>query len=295
MKLQLIPLMLLISLNLFAVETQAIKADASLYYEMKEFSNSKQKSAGVVYGVGASIRDKADGFSFAYEHGKTSTIRSARLTEDLAVDKIFTKYTHNFNDSLGVNLHYIQVLHDNIVPTNKSAAYGLGVSYAPMKAVHLSVTQYYADYQIFETYQSNLKIDYSSRFQALKYKITLIGMYIDIHKNPNKTTTQFEKQFIVNAKDNYTTVGAKLHFNYKSYRLGFGAFFGKRAFAIMSDGFKIQHHAMEFDRTYAVGIGKKMGDFMLSYQYVYQRAVEIPFKNENVEVSNNRIMLNYKF
>lgn len=29
----------------------------------------------------------------------------------------------------------------------------------------------------------------------------------------------------------------------------------------MNDGFKVQHHAMEFDRTYNFGIGKSFKDY----------------------------------
>ena len=63
----------------------------------------------------------------------------------------------------------------------------------------------------------------------------------------------------------------------------------------MNDGFKIQHHAMEFDRTYAVGMGKKISDVMLRLQYIYQRATELPMQNEGVEVSNIRLIANYRF
>lgn len=49
---------------------------------------------------------------------------------------------------------------------------------------------------------------------------------------------------------------------------------------------------MEFDRTYAVGIAKSISDFILRLQY---RAEELPVQHENVEVSNIRVLLNYKF
>lgn len=295
MKIQLLSIMLLTSLNLFADSSQTIHSSASLYYEMKDFSNSKQKSDGVVYGASADIHNNAHEFRIAYEKGDTNTIRSPRLTEDLEVDKIYTKYGYNLNDSFAINLNYMNVLDDNIVPTDGSQAYGMGVSYALNRAIKLNFTQYYADYKIFETYQSDFKIDYKSNFEELKYKITLIGKYINIDKDSTKTTTTFEEKFIANAQDDYTTVGVKFHSHYKSYHFGFGAYIGKRAFAIMNDGFKMQHHAMEFDRTYALGIGKNIGDFVLRYQYVYQRAEELPFDNPNVEVSNSRIILNYKF
>jgi len=39
-----------------------------------------------------------------------------------------------------------------------------------------------------------------------------------------------------------------MHAYYHDYHMGVGAFFGKRVFAVMNDGFKVQHHAMEFKR-----------------------------------------------
>jgi len=53
MNTKIITILLLTTLSLFAVETQTVHSSASLYYEMKEFSNSKQKTDGVVYGIAA--------------------------------------------------------------------------------------------------------------------------------------------------------------------------------------------------------------------------------------------------
>ncbi len=87
----------------------------------------------------------------------------------------------------------------------------------------------------------------------------------------------------------------KLHTHYNDWHFGAAAFFGRRAFAVMNDGFKLQHHAMEFDRTYAVGVGKNIGNAVVRLQYIYQRATELPIQNANVEVRNIRLLLNYKF
>ena len=101
--------------------------------------------------------------------------------------------------------------------------------------------------------------------------------------------------FTKNADDNYFTTAIELHAHYKTYHLGGAAYFGKRAFAVMQNGFKVQHHAMEFDRTYAIGAGKTFHDFIFRFQYIYQRATELPSLNEDVEVSTLRFITNYKF
>ena len=126
------------------------------------------------------------------------------------------------------------------------------------------------------------------KIKDVKVKLTSITKYINIdEKNLNG--------FTKNADDSYLTSGLKLHLHYEGYHFGSAVYFGKRVFSIMDDGFKIQHHAMEFDRTYAVGVGKNISDFVLRFQYIYSRAEELPVKNENIEISNVRVLLNYKF
>lgn len=65
------------------------------------------------------------------------------------------------------------------------------------------------------------------------------------------------------------------------------------------NGFKIQHHAMEFDKTYAVGLGKDIYDYVVRVQYIYQEAQEIGIRGgpngKDVEVQNLRLTANYKF
>ena len=280
-------ILLLSALSLFAIESQHVHSSASIYYEMKDFSNSVQKNDGVIYGVSADIHHKDSMLRAAYEKGATNTIQPP-LSENLSTDKLYLRYGHILNEQFSLNVNYINILSDNIAPTDQGVAYGAGLTYTPNKAVAANFTQYYTDYKEFDVYQSDFKIDYKTSYKELKYKLTALGKYITFKdKDSNSFSTK--------AQDDYTTVGLKIHSHYKTYHLGAGAFFGKRAFAIMNDGFKIQHHAMEFDRTYAVGIGKSFGDVVLRYQFVYQRATELPMSNENVEITNNRVILNYKF
>ena len=63
----------------------------------------------------------------------------------------------------------------------------------------------------------------------------------------------------------------------------------------MSEGFKVQHHAMEINRTYALSIGKTISNIVLRVQYIYQRAEELPAQNKDVEIKNIRFIANYKF
>ena len=137
-------------------------------------------------------------------------------------------------------------------------------------------------------HQSDFNIDYKINLEDIKIKLSSNSKYIDIdEKNVNG--------FTKNAKSDYLTTGLSIHSHYKSYHLGAAVYFDKRAFAIMNDGFKIQHHAMEFDRSYAFGFGKTISDVVVRLQYIYQRATELPVNNKGVEVKNIRLMINRKF
>jgi len=63
----------------------------------------------------------------------------------------------------------------------------------------------------------------------------------------------------------------------------------------MNDGFKIQHHAMEFEETYMFGLGKHFDDVDVSLKYVYQKATEIPIDHDNVKVQNVIMLVGYRF
>ena len=101
--------------------------------------------------------------------------------------------------------------------------------------------------------------------------------------------------FTQNADNTYLSAGLKFHIHYDGYHFGSAVYLGKRAFAIMDEGSKIQHHAMEFDRTYAVGIGKNISNLVLRLQYIYARATELPKKHSDVGVSTLKFVANYKF
>jgi len=281
-------LLILLTITSSLLAREVIHSSVSTYYENKTFKNSTQKLDGEVYGVGTDIHVDAWAIKATYEYAHTNT-RQPPLKKDLEVQKLFSKVMYSFDDNLALNINYINILHDNIAITNHGESYGVGLTYNFNKKLETNFTQYFTDYKDFNVYQSDLKIDYKMKFNGLKMKISSITKYIDIYEKYKNKYTKF-------AKDDYLTTALKLHMHYNSYHMGLGAYIGKRAFAIMDDGFKIQHHAMEFDRTYAVGVGKSMGNFVLRGQYIYQRAIEMPVQNnQHVRVDNFRIIANYKF
>jgi len=282
----LLPVFLFSLLSTF-LAAQTIHSSVVTYVESKSFENSVQKEDGIVYGIGADIHLDNSAYKLAYEYGDTNT-KQPPLKEDLRTDKLFLKYSYDLQNDFEFNANYINILNDNIAITDGGQTYGAGVSYHLKKNFNTNFTQFYTNYDDFSVYQSDLTINYKMKIDNIKVKLTSITKYINIdEKNLNS--------FTKNADDTYLTSGLKLHLHYEGYHFGSAVYFGKRVFAIMDDGFKIQHHAMEFDRTYALGIGKNISDFVLRLQYIYSRATELPAENENVEVSNIRFLLNYKF
>ena len=278
---------ILLLLSTFLAAHEPIHSSVNTYYENINFKNSVQKTGGNLLGVGGDIHIENSAFKFAYEYANTQT-KQPPLDDDLRTQKIFLKYCYSFENALSLNINYINVLEDNIAPTVHGEVYGAGLGYEVNKHIYVNFTQFYSDYKDFDVYQSDLKLDYKTKFDEVRVKFTAIAHAIKLSDYENNS-------FSKNADESYFTTGLKAHAHYKSYHLGAAAYFGKRIFAVMDDGFKVQHHAMEFDRTYALGVGKSFSDFTLRVQGIYQRATEIPMKNENVELINLRVIANYKF
>jgi len=281
--------LLLITLNTFAfaLSQEVVHSSISAYAESKEYTNSVQKKDGLVYGVGADIHIGNAEYKIAYEQGGANT--TAKVPEDLEMSKLFFKFDYKFDKHFSANVNYLGVLSDNIAETDGGYAYGGGITYRFGKKLSLNFTEYFTIYNKFDVFQSDLRIDYKTKFDQVRVKFSSVTKYIYVEDG------NLSSSFTKNADENYFTTGIQAHAHYKSYHLGATAYFGKRAFAIMQDGFKIQHHAMEFDRTYAIGAGKTFGDFILRAQYIYQRAEELPMSNEDVDVSTIRFITNYKF
>jgi len=133
-----------------------------------------------------------------------------------------------------------------------------------------------------------MKYTFKKAFGEIKTFTTVVGKYIRLQ---NKESNPFS----ANAQDDYFTPGLKIHAHYNEYHMGAGVFFGKRAFAVMNDGFKIQDHAMEFNETYMLGVGKHFADLDVSLKYVYQVATEIPINHDNVKAKNLILQVAYRF
>ena len=253
-----------------------------LTYETLDFDNSKKKDEGKRYGVALGYKTDDALYQIAYEKTNTDTFKPP-LAHDLHVNKYYLKYTHMLDDKQAFNVSYATIDDNLMKETDGGHIYGLGYKYGA-----IGLTQYLSDYVHFNVYQTDLKYTFKKDFNEFKTSTKLIGKYIHLQDRESNP-------FSANAKENYFTPGVKFHAHYHDYHMGAGAFFGKRVFAVMNDGFKVQHHAMEFNKTYMLGFGKHFGAADLTLKYVYQEATEIPINNENVKVQNIILQFGYRF
>ncbi len=253
-----------------------------LTYETLDFDNSKKKDEGKRYGVALGYKTDDALYQIAYEKTNTDTFHPP-LTEDLHVNKYYLKYTYEVDNKQAFSVSYTTIDDNLMKETDGGHIYGLGYKYGAF-----GLTQYLSDYTNFNVYQTDLKYKFKKEFGEIHTSLTLLGKYLHLQ---DRESNGFSK----NAKENYFTPGVKFHAHYDDYHLGLGVFFGKRVFAVMNDGFKVQHHAMEFDETYMVGFGRHFGEVDVNLKYVYQKATEIPIDNDNVKVQNIGIVLRYRF
>ena len=254
----------------------------TLKYEQLDFTNSKKKNNGKREGIALSHKDGENKYELLYERTDTKTFKPP-LKKDLKVDKYYFKYTRKLENSQAFSASYATI-NDNIMrETDAGNIYGFGYKYN-----ELAITQYISDYKNFNVYQTDLTYGYKKEYGLWEFHGKLMGKYIHLQ---NRKSNNFSK----NAKEDYATLGLKLHLYYDDYHFGVATFIGDRIFAVMHNGFKVQHHAMAFNKTYKCGIGKHFTWGDIKVQYVYQEATEIPINNKNVKVDNVVLQVGYKF
>ncbi len=260
----------------------AEKTTVDISYGVLDFKGSKKKDKGRREGVKFTYENRKDRYQFSYEKTDTDTFKPP-LSVNLKVAKYYVKYTKKIDKTESFFLSYATIDDNLMHQTDGGNIYGFGYGYGALK-----MAQYISDYKHFNVYQSEVSYTFKKQFSKLKISATFEGKYIHLQ---NKESNDFSK----NAKTDYFTSGVKFHTHYKGYHLGAGAFWGKRVFAVMDSGFKVQHHAMEFNKTYMLGIGRHFQWGNIQFKYIYQEASEIPIDNNGVEVNNIILQLGYHF
>jgi len=257
----------------------------SLSYEFLDFKNSKQKNVGRRYTLHLQKQIQNSTIAVAYEKTDTKTYQPP-LDDNLRVDKVYMKIEQQFLEKNSLRFGYIYI-DDNIVATDGTRIYSLGYTRKLAKGVALGALFYYGDFRVLRTYQYTTKVKYKLKYDDFMFALMAVGNYIDLDKCSDSMCK--------NAKKSYTFTLIKSQFTYKEYFLHMGFTIGKRAFSVMQDGFSCSHHAMEFDTTYMIGVGKHFDDVTVKLRYSYQKATELPIQNTNVKVENLMLRLQYSF
>jgi hypothetical protein len=250
-------------------------------YELLDFENSKQKEDGKRYGVELDHQDMLHHFQLYVEHTDTKT--KPHVAKDLSVNKYSFKYQYKLNKANSISLSYVYIDDNLMKEVDGGNIYGLGFKY---KA--LSLTQYISDYKHFNVYQSDIKWAMKRDFDDVTVMGAVLGKYIYIQ---NRESNFFTK----NAKKEYFTLGLKAHMHYEGWHLGAGFYVGERIFAVMNEGLKVQHHAMAFERSTLLTVGKEFSNVLVHLRYAKHYAKEVPIANDNVEVNTLSLDVTYRF
>ena len=250
-------------------------------YEFLDFENSKQKEDGTRYGVTLDHQNKLHHYQVYYEHSATHT--KPVMPKDLSVDKYAFKYQYAMGKGQRLSLTYIQIDDNLIDAVDGGKIYGFGYKY---KA--LSMMQYISDYSDFNVYQTDVKWGMKKKFSDVHVKGALIGKYMYIQ---DRMTNNFTKK----TKQDYFTLGVKIHAEYDDWHVSAVGYVGERIFSVMNEGLRVQHHAMAFQKSAMFALGKKFDDIFINVRYVKQYATEVPMENKDVKVSNIALSVAYTF
>lgn len=266
----------------------ANNSSISYEYGFKDYKNSMTKKDGNVKTVGISHKVSNHKIDLSYQGDnviREHSISKANL-KSLDVEKYSIKYNYKINDSFALKTSYIKII-DNLAPTDQGKVYGLGGTYQFSKGLSSSLNVYMSDYNDFDVKQYDFAISKSFKIKDIKLKATALAKKIDID---GKTYGNY----LFKDKDYFTT-GIKFAANYQSYVAGVGAFFGKRIFTVLDDGTKVQHHAMQQDKTYMLSFGKKFKNFDIIAKYSFQNGKELPENRDDVDTKVMAVALTYKF
>lgn len=284
----------LLSTSLSANQTTQI-GKISTHAGKKDYSNSKTKVDGKTYGLNYNQNIKDFSLSLGYAKDSVNRIDpvSKAPTDTLNVKKYNLKLDYNLNKQLALKTSYLKII-DNLAPTDQGKVYGIGATYKLPKGFGVGFDYYKSNYNPFNVNQYDLAVYKGFKIDELKGKVTVGTKFINIDGETYNPNDPLPKQYDFYDK-NYNTTFVKLGVNYNGFTAGAGAFFGKRIFTVMDNGTKVQHHAMEQDKTYMLSLGKKFKSFDIIAKYSYQNGKELPEIQDDVDTKVTSLALSYKF
>lgn len=268
----------------------ALSANGNVYLTsgVKDYSNSKTKIDGKTntFGLNYKYNRNIININIAKDEVNREHFKTKKTLKKLEVEKYNLNYGYKLNEKLVLKTNYIKII-DNLAPTDQGKVYGIGAKYNFTKGFGTSFDIYKSDYKNFDVNQYDLALFKGFKIGDVKSKLTIIAKKIDIDGEKYGNYTFKDKS--------YFTTGIKLNGMYDGYVGGVAAFFGKRVFTVLKNGTKVQHHAMEQDKTYMVSFGKKFKNFDLIASYSFQNGTELPEKQNDVDTKVTSLMLKYKF
>jgi hypothetical protein len=257
----------------------------SYQYGQKEYENAKYKIDGVEQIFGLSYKYQSGQISGSFSKDEVN-LKSHPKSSKLEVEKSNLNIRQNFNENLSGKISYIGI-EDNLAPTDDGKIYGFGGTYSINKGFGIILDGYKSDYKSFDVTQYDVGMYKGFKIAEVQAKVTLGAKFINIDGDKYATYTFKEKEY----QTNFISING----NYQGFFGGVGAMFGKRMFAVLDDGNKVQHHAMEQEKTYMFSFGKNFKNFDVALQYNYQNGKELPENRDDVDTKVTSLMLKYKF
>ena len=263
-------------------------SEISTNYTYKDYDNSKTKTNGKTIDYRFLHNFESSQIVINYEDSLTkreNEITKAKLTS-LEVEKLSMKYLYHISDELSFKTSFINI-EDNLAPTDDGKIYGLGLIKNMNSSTGIKIDTYLSDYEDFNVNQYDLTFVKKFKLDNINLEAQLGSKYINING-------QNYENYIL--KDNYfLSYFLNLNANYNGFIFGLGFMNGDRLFAIQEDGLKVEHHALEQNKTYMVSLGKKFKNIDLISRYIYTNSNELPENRNDVKSQFVSLGLNYKF
>jgi len=253
---------------------------------LKDCENSLKKYGGKRYSLFGEKEFGNSTYNFKYIDILENT-KKPPMSKDLSVQKFALKYRYKISPNIQIGFTYLNIT-DNLMPTDGGEMFGLGLNYK--KAKYKFASDFYkVIYDDFTVSQIDFSI--AKKFRFGKFKVISKSIFID-----NYTNKIFNpKSKVENAKDKYQVFGLIFSKKYKNYFGSIGGFLGDRLFAIMNNGYAVQHHSMEFGSSFAVAVGRNFKNINLTLKYNQHTSKSLPINNENIKFKMATLSARYFF
>ena len=263
-------------------------SEISTYYTYKDYDNSKTKTEGKTLDYRFLHNFQNSELTINYEDSLTK--RENELTKikmtSLEIEKLSMKYLYHISNDLSIKTSFINI-EDNLAPTDNGKVYGFGFNKNIDSSNQIKLDTYLSDYEDFNVNQYDFTFIKKFRFENINFQAQTGIKYIDING---------EKYQNYILEDNYyMSYFLNLNANYNGFILGLGVINGDRLFSVQEDGLKVEHHALEQNKTYLISLGKKFQNIDVITKYIYSNSKELPENRDDVSSKFFAFGLNYKF